>query len=253
VWIIGWLALLLPSRLSRFRVFGLAYLILFVMFVVMKGKDYYLAPVYAPLFAAGAVMLEAWLHRGWLRALRPAIVVAVIGVGIFLAPVVLPVLSPERFIEYTQKYHLMPPRSETHHVGALPQYFGDQFGWPEMVEKIARAWNKLTPEERAHAAIFGQNYGEAGAIAFFGPRYGLPWPLSGHQNFYYWPPREAPQVLIVTQDTPEGLGRWCESVEVGEPVGHPYAMAEENDWNILICRKPKVDFREAWPKLKKWR
>ena len=44
--------------------------------------------------------------------------------------------------------------------------------------------------QRRDTALLAQNYGEAGALARFGPRLGLPAPLSGHLSFQYWRPAE---------------------------------------------------------------
>jgi hypothetical protein len=60
------------------------------------------------------------------------------------------------------------------------------FGWPEMVQQVARVYYALPPEDREKAALFAGNYGEAAAIDFFGPRYGLPKAISGHQTYFLW-------------------------------------------------------------------
>ena len=49
-----------------------------------------------------------------------------------------------------------------------------------------RVYNAIPEGERAQTAILAGNYGSAGAIDFFGPRYGLPPSISAHQNYYYW-------------------------------------------------------------------
>ncbi|MBA2432946.1 MAG: glycosyltransferase family 39 protein, partial [Chthoniobacterales bacterium] len=55
---LGGLLWLLVSRLgSRYRVIGLTYLFALAIFILMRGKHYYLAPIYPLLFAAGGV---AW-------------------------------------------------------------------------------------------------------------------------------------------------------------------------------------------------
>ena len=86
--------------------------------------------------------------------------------------------------------HFEPPRTETSHTGALPQIFADRFGWEEMVGSVAHAYHHLQPEDEKRAAIFCQNYGEAGAIDFFGPKFGLPSAISGHQNYFLWGPHD---------------------------------------------------------------
>jgi DNA-binding helix-hairpin-helix protein with protein kinase domain len=81
------------------------------------------------------------------------------------APLALPILPVETFLRYQRALGISPPRTEVGHVGPLPQHFGDMFGWPEMVEQVARVYHALPVEDRQKAAIFAGNYGEAAAIA----------------------------------------------------------------------------------------
>jgi hypothetical protein len=55
------------------------------------------------------------------------------------------------------------PQEERNRPAALPQPFADRFGWRNLVATVARVYQRLPPAERAHAAIFAGNYGEAGA------------------------------------------------------------------------------------------
>ena len=59
-------------------------------------------------------------------------------------------------------------------MGQLPQQYADMFGWEEMTALVAEAYSRLTPEERQRCRVFGQNYGEAGAIDVLGRQFGLP-------------------------------------------------------------------------------
>jgi hypothetical protein len=167
----------------RYRALGFAYLAVLAELMLLHGKNYYVAPAYPMLFAAGGVAAEG-LRSVSLRWLRPALVVAMIAVAAVLAPTITPIFPPDKTIAYMKAIHFQPPRSEQSHTAALPQLLADQFGWEEMVRDVARVYNGLPAEERAKAAIFGQNYGQAAAIDFFGPKYGLPPALSGHQNYF---------------------------------------------------------------------
>ena len=152
--------------------------------VALKGKDYYLAPIYPMLYAAGGVLWEKLTEpRPRLRWLRVALPVVVFVPGLAAVPLVLPVLPPARIVPYMEGLGIKPTQMETHMRGPLPQYFADEFGWPEMVETVAGVYNSLPPDERAKTAILAHNYGGAGAIDFFGPRYGLPTSISPHQNY----------------------------------------------------------------------
>ena len=45
-------------EVGRYRILGWAYVVMLITFIVLKGKNYYLAPAYPILFAAGAIAFE---------------------------------------------------------------------------------------------------------------------------------------------------------------------------------------------------
>ncbi|MGZ8844658.1 MAG: hypothetical protein ACXW18_13410, partial [Pyrinomonadaceae bacterium] len=252
--IAGLFSLLFSSRLSSYRLLGLSYLIAFAAFVLLKGKNYYLAPVYPMLFAAGAVAIESGLERTRQAWLKPAMIAVLIAGGAWLAPVVVPVFSIDRFFSYVHTLPFKLPRSErSHERAALPQHYADQFGWEEMAAMTAQAWTRVPPDERADCAIFGQNYGQAGAIDFFGPRYGLPPAISGHQTYYLWGPRNfSGNCMIVLGDRKERLAELFEQVEYVGTSDNQYAL--ERNIPVYLCRGAKFgSLQKLWPQIKKWR
>jgi hypothetical protein len=252
----GGLVWLFRGRGGRFRILGWTYVVFFVMFFALKAKNYYLAPIYPMLFAAGAVGLEEGLARWpvtrgrlWPKA---AVVALIVVAGLVVAPIALPLLPPEGYVAYAKAIGITPPKTEVAHRGPLPQLFGDQFGWEELTAEVARIYHSLPPEERGRTGIFANNYGEAGAIDLFGPRHGLPAAISAHQTHFLWGPGSfSGDVLIVLQDDRESLERLCASVEQAGEHFHPWGMAEENN-PIFICRGLKTPLRALWPSLKKW-
>src|SRR5713226_4085403 len=254
VWIIGVLAFLFSARLKPYRFLGWCYLAAFIVFVVLKGKNYYLGPIYPVYMAAGAVVIESFIARSRQAWLKPALVTLILASGAWLAPVVMPVLPVEQFISYMAKLPFEVPRSEHSHMRAiLPQHFADQFGWEEIVAEVNQAYIRLAPAERQDCGIIAQDYGQAGAIDFFGRRYGLPPTLSGHQTYFLWGPRGySGNCLIVLDDKPEVLERLFEHVEyAGQSADNPYAL--ERKIPVFICRGAKFGSLAAlWPKLKRW-
>jgi hypothetical protein len=248
VWAPGLWFLLRPKG-GEFRFLGWTYLLILGMMMALKGKHYYVAPAYPMLFAAGGVWWEQLSKSRWLRVALPALIVAA---GVTMAPLMLPIFPVKKLLAYQQSLHVPSAQTERGHKGPLPQWFGDMFGWPEMVATVAKVYQSLPPEERAKTAIFAGNYGEAGAIDFFGQRYGLPKAISGHQAYFFWGPRDVTgEVLILLQSSREGAEKWCASVAEGPAVGHPYSMTEEH-FTILICRGVKRPMRELWPQVKHW-
>ena len=253
IWITGVFALLLSPRLKKYRMLGWCYLVAFTVFVVLKGKNYYLAPIYPMLFAAGAVLIETGIVRTRQAWLKPAIIVLLIAGGAWLAPLVVPVFSVDHFISYLNDLPFKVPRSEHSHERALlPQHYADQFGWEEMSAMTAQAWARVPPEERRECAIYAQDYGQAGAIDFFGPRYGLPPALSGHQTYFLWGPRNySGNCMIVLDDKKEVLDQLFERVEYVGTSDNPYAL--ERNIPVFLCKGAKFgSLQKLWPKLKKW-
>jgi hypothetical protein len=252
IWLAGLLWYLVAARGRQVRVLGWAYLIAFVLFVALKGKNYYLAPAYPPLLAAGAMAVESWIEAGRRAWLKPVIVVLLILGGAVLAPFAMPMMSPERFIAYERALHVTPPATETHRMGPLPQQYADMFGWPEMAATVAGVYDRLSPEDKAKCAIFGQNYGQAGAIDFFGRRYGLPKAISGHQNYYLWGPRGyTGECMIVLDDRPEKLAQLFNHFEKVATVYHPYSMPYEH-FDVYLCRGLRWPLPEIWYRIKQW-
>src|SRR5713226_4543449 len=155
IWITGVLAFLFSARLKPYRFLGWCYLAAFAVFVVLKGKNYYLGPIYPVYLAAGAVVIESYIARGRQVWLKPALIVLVLAGGAWLAPVVMPVLPVGQFISYMDHLPFKVPRSAHNHMRAiLPQHFADEFGWEEMVATVNQAYSQLSPEERPGCAIF---------------------------------------------------------------------------------------------------
>jgi hypothetical protein len=255
VWLAG-LWFLVVGRGRPFRALGWIYLSLLLLFVVLHAKDYYLAPAYPMLLAAGGVAIEIWSARIPSFNLRAAARSTIMGLlflsGAVLAPIALPVLSPANLVAYQETLGLAPPKTEVAHVGPLPQLWGDQFGWPDLVDEVAAIYRALPEEERLRTGIFASNYGEAGAINLFGPRHGLPPAICAHQTHSMWGPGDFDgDQLIWLQWPAESLERFCGSVErVGEH-NDPWGMAEENR-PIYLCRELNPPLAELWPRLRHW-
>ena len=148
IWISGVLAFLISARLKPYRFLGWCYLAALTAFVVLKGKNYYLAPIYPVYLAAGAVVIESYIARSRRVWLKPVLATLTLAGGAYLAPVVMPVLRVEEFISYMEKLPFKVPRSEHSHMRAiLPQHFADEFGW----EEIAAAFSRRTMGRRARS------------------------------------------------------------------------------------------------------
>ena len=259
-WFAGLLFYFFSRNAKTFRAFGWAFVITIGFFLMAHGKDYYSAPTYAIVLAAGAVAAERLLGkpifdaRPWARAMLKPLAFAWLIAGVLLIlPLELPVLPIDRFLEFQAHLPIQSARTERSQIGAaLPQYYADEFNWEEMVQAVARVYQTLTPEEQAKTAIFTDNYGEAAAIDFFGTKYGLPKAICGHQSYFLWGPRGyTGEIVIRVGATIENVRSGYESVAVGATIENPYALYYETR-PILLCRGRKENYQTQWDKVKKW-
>ncbi len=252
IWLAGLWFYFFSSVGKSFRALGWAWILSAAVILYASPRIYYLWPAFPLLFAGGSVIFEAWLDRPRLRWLKLAYPALMLVAGAVLSPLVLPILSPETYIRYTKALHLGPPPIETHKLGPLPQIFADQFGWEEMTATVAGVYNNLPPEIRTKTAIFGQNYGQAGAIDLFGPKYGLPPAISAHQNYFIWGPRGyTGESVIVMAGHQQDLESRFAGVQKVASVYHPYSMPYEH-FDVFYCRGLKRPLNEIWPQVKNW-
>ncbi len=257
-WFGGLLFFFFSRDARNYRALGWTFVITIAFFMITHGKDYYAAPAYVMLFAGGAVATERVLRfsaRPKLETvLRPACFVWLMLGVVPLLPLVLPVLPIDTFLRYQSHLPFEVPKTERSFIGeTLPQYYADEFPWPGMVAAVARVYHSLTPEEQKRTAIFGNNYGQAAAIDFFGPQYGLPKAIIGHQNYFLWGPRDyTGEIMIVLGDTESEAREHFESVTVAATLNNPYAYRYEN-LPVLLCRGLKWDLQAEWSRVKNWR
>lgn len=265
-WLRGLLFCLFSRAAKNYRFFGWAFLITFAFFLVSHGKDYYSAPAYPILLAAGAVFADLLLSRParqeaaagppskWRAALKPVCFAWLLAGILLVLPLVLPVLPLEAFLRYQSHLLVHGKPTERSLVGTpLPQYYADELPWQEQVAAVARVYHSLSPEEQAKTAIFCGNYGQAAAVDFFGPRYGLPKAISGHQNYFLWGPRNYTGEIVIAEGQPEDeVRKYFASVEVAATVNVPYAYSYET-LPILLCRGLKGNLQTLWPGVKNWR
>ena len=250
LWVVGVAWLLLARASSRVRALGFAFLVVVGVLAFGGGKPYYLAAAYSLAFAAGAVAVESWT-AGRARALRPALAVLMVGVALALSPLGRPVLPVDAFVRYAAALGQKPGTEERKALGRLPQFYADMHGWREMAEAVAGVVRSLPPEDRAKACVFGQNYGEAGAVEYFARDLDLPPAISGHNSYWLWGPGACTgEVMVVLGDRRERLEELFADVRLGAVSRCRDCMPYEDGLSIWVARGPKVPLAGVWPGLK---
>jgi Dolichyl-phosphate-mannose-protein mannosyltransferase len=225
LWIIGLIAL----WRSRFRAVAIAAVVTFALFWIAQGRGYYTAALYAPLLAAGCVWVERTSKP--LRAATIALLVIGAGIGAFVLP-------------------LAPPGTRWFRAATDANFdLREEIGWPELTAEVARIYRTLPPG----SGIFANNYGEAGAIELYGPKYGLPQVMSGTNSFWYRTyPASPPPAIIVLGDNRESLSEVCHSVALAGRAWNPWNIKNEETLyspDIFVCRGLKMPWKELWPKV----
>jgi hypothetical protein len=258
--IFGVLHLLLGRSARGFRAVAWTCLATFALLLALHGKAYYIGPIYPTLIAAGAAALELWTGAMAGRAvgrvtgnvLRGLVFVAVLGYGIGGLPMGLPILAPSDMARYAAEIGMAPAlRTNTGEHLRLPQDYADMIGWPEEVAAVARAYKALPPDKQAQAVIIGSSYGHAGAIDYYGKRYGLPPAIAPVGSYWFWGPGDKPgNVAVVLGSDSAGLARYFRVVR---PIGrmvNPWGVPEEQHAGIFVVEQPYKTLQQGWPSLK---
>lgn len=229
----------------QFRVLGWMFVVPFALFVLGKGRGYYMAAGYPILYAGGAVFLSVWLTRleqPW-RMLTAAIGWTALAANIILFGALFLPIAPVN----SQWWHRMAATNDD---------VKEEIGWQELVETVARIRDTLPLEDRARVRILAGNYGEAGAINLYGPALGLPPVICPVNSFwergYADPP---PELLIVLGSSREDLENKFESCQLVGHITNREGVPNEETMrhpDIFLCWHLRGDWRAMWAKARRF-
>ena len=233
---------------KRFRFLGWTYLIVLAMYMLLDGKSYYLLPAYPLLMAAGGLAFERFSESQRHRLLGVAYPAVLIVGGLVTLPFGVPVLPVDTFVTYSKAIpYARWVKTERDATAALPQFYADMFGWDNMAETVARVYHGLPQSEQASCAILAGNYGEAGAIDYYGPKLGLPRAISGHNSYYLWGPRGySGACVILFGERSDEYKNYFGKVEHVATISNPYGMPSEQNVPVYLCRKPRAPLASQW-------
>jgi hypothetical protein len=224
LWLIGLVQLLRRDDWRAVRLPAFVFLIVTAVFLVTGGKGYYFAGMIVPLAAAGATWLaQRWSTRGLVLA----------GAGLAASamvvwPALVPVLPAQTFAD-----------------SVYPSFNDDQtetIGWPEYAAQVREVVAGL-PDG---TVVFTGNYGEAGAVEWYGV--GAP-AYSGHNGWRNWgpPPDGAGPVVVVYFRDPSDLFTGCQrAATLHNDVGIDNEEAGQDVW---LCAGPIGSWSQRWPGL----
>ncbi len=236
---------------TEYRFITVAYLLLLALLVLTVGRGYYIEGIYPALFAAGCVALERALAPR-VQWLRTATLCATVVAGTIFVPIVLPVLPLPAYMQYEAAIGLSrptPPSGVRHLINPL---YADQLGWNSMTATVAGAYWALPAAQRARTAVFADRYAYAGALDFYGPRYGLPTAISPNNQYYLWGTRgyTGESVLAVGATDYHLLLQHFGSVRQVAVYRNDYRWILEGPLPIYLCTLPRAPLAAMWPSFK---
>jgi uncharacterized membrane protein len=239
LWVAGVWRLLFSAKGAQFRTLGWMYVVPLALFLVAKGRGYYLAPAYPMLYAAGAVVCSDYfegVRNGWTtvlrRALWAALIVSITGAALVALPI-----APVKSLWW-------------YRAAEIDSAFPDQIGWPEFVGTLATIRDSLPVADREKLGILGGNYGEVGAINLYGGRLGLPPAISGvnssWERGYGNPP---PEILIIVGFPQQFVEENFTSCRLAAHPWNYFGIENEETFehpDIFVCGGPKAGWPEFW-------
>jgi 4-amino-4-deoxy-L-arabinose transferase-like glycosyltransferase len=239
LWCTGLWFLFATPQGKPFRLLGWMYVIPLVIFLIAKGRGYYLVGAYPMLYAAGSVCGEQWITRlpsGWRTTLRASAWTALALNVVIFSAVFLPVTGPNsRWWRWAASIN-----------GDLRE----EVGWPELVQTVAQIRDSLSPQQRSRLGILAGDYGAAGAIDLYGSVYGLPPAISGINSFwqrgYGDPP---PETLIILGASQRRVDAQFTGCRIAARSWNRYGVINEQTGdrpNIFLCGPPRQPWPDFW-------
>jgi len=238
VWIAGLVRPWRDASVRWARALAIAYPVVCVELLALGGKPYYSVPLLLPLVALGAEPALRWLARTGTvaRALTGAAAAVCVVVSVLTGLPVVPASALNGVLLAVNKEP------------------GEQVGWPEFADTVAAGWARIPAADKDTAVILAGNYGEAGAIEYYGPERGLPQPYSPHMSYYDWGPppdrlvgpvlligrvdRGSPAARLITGCAPVAMQRNSEGVD-----------NDEEGVTVSLCTLTEP-WSTAWPVLR---
>lgn len=249
IWLGGLWYLLMKNDGRKHIIIALVYIGIITILLYFNGKGYYAAAIYPTLMAFGGVWFSR-LAQGKVRiGLTWFVSIFMLGITTITLPLIVPFMSPQKLVNFYKSIHVEKSsllRWEDHLQHPLPQDFADMLGWREMAEKTARVYRTLPDSVKAQTMVYGDNYGEAGALSFYGKKLGLPEIFSDNASYIFWLPDHFPQkyFLFATYNLPDPddsfFNHWGKR-EILDSVTQKYAR--EYRAKIILYSQPDDSVR----------
>lgn len=245
IWLPGLIALFAFHRLKPYRFLGWAYIVVMLILLALKGKIYYGFGAYPPLFAAGGLIYEYYFRRSE-KYVKWLMLSAGLAPNLVFVPLVIPFFplhkSVSCFAWISDNLDIrFPLKWEDQKYHQLNQNYADMLGWDEMAMKTAELYNSLSPEQKQYTIILADNFGQAGAIDYYGKQYKLPPVVSLSSSYALWAPQKIASQQIIYVSTHIPFKKFVDSVVKFDEIKKTYAS--EKGTGIYMVKGLSPQFR----------
>jgi hypothetical protein len=113
---------------------------------------------------------------------------------------------------------------------------------------VDSVYRTLSETEKSNCIIWAENYGEAGAISHLGKKYNLPKPTCKHGSFWLWGAESNDgEIAISVGNEDDAVDYFFEEKVLIKTIKHKYAIDEEHNIPLYLCRKPRIKLKDYWP------
>jgi hypothetical protein len=249
LWISGLVYFLFSKTGKSYRILGWIWVSVFILLLVTKSKIYYMAPAYAAIIAGGGMAVEKWVLKKGKKWLKPAFIIFLLIGGLIMGPISVPYMD----IDTTENYINAITFGQFKNIYELTADLRGMFGWEKRVKTVADVFNSLSPAEQKQTVIWAFGYGNAGAIDWYGKKYGLPNAISLNLSYWLWgvPDRKG-DIVIGMGIRKENIKHIFEQVETAAEVELEHVNPWQTPFRVLICRSPKKPLADIWKKNRPW-
>lgn len=242
LWIAGLWFYFGSERGRSYRLMGWLYLVPLLIFLLARGRFYYIVPAYPMLLAAGATWWVEKAGNFHLAGRRTAIAVT-------LLLLLVGTVEAVRLLMPVATIHSALWKKQSQLISDFP----DEIGWPELVAEVAAVYH-AQPSSSGRVAILAGNYGEAGAVNLYGSHYQLPRAISGVNSYwargYGQPP---PVTVVLVGFSRQRAERYFKEVTLAGHITNAEGVRNEETEDhpdIYVARQPREPWPELWQELR---
>jgi hypothetical protein len=251
IWISGLVSLIFLKDEKNYQFIGVASLVIILLFLISEGKGYYILGLIPFLFAAGGYVMEKYL-KGRLRYINYLILFITISFSLLALPFGIPVLPFDSLLRYEANTGLLILypfyRWEDGKIHEISQVYSDMTGWEELAGYVGKAYAELSDEDKSSCTIYVEsNYGNTGAINFYGKKFNLPDAITFQESYAIWAPDSIPNCpfIYVNYNIGDIKKLFNHVSEIGQ-VSDFYAR--EKGLMVFLCTEPGANLREVYRK-----